>query len=1043
MRLADFSVERPVAITMLIVALVILGFVSLTYLSIDLLPDIYNPYIMVRVSYPGAGPQEVENDVVRVLEGALGSVNNIEKITSTCQTGSARVTLQFRWGTNLDTALSDVRAAIDRVRTRLPDSAQDIGIFRFNPNMMPILRINLTGDYAPEDLKRLVDDVIAPRLERQDGVASVSVFGGRERELQVVVDPQKLSGYGIALNTLAQTLSAENVDAPGGIIPRGQTNFVVRALGRYRTPQDLENLPVPLPQGGFVRLREVAEVRDTFARQDTFALLNGRPSVSIMVFKQSGANTVDVAERVKKELSRVCRELPGNLAVHYAFDQADSIGRSIRQLVRDSILGGLLAILVLFVFLRNVSTTLVIALAIPFAINTTFILLYFNKLTLNLMSLGGLSLGLGHMIDYSIVVLEAIYRYRQKGYGPKEAAKGGTAEVAMAVIASALTVAVVFLPVVFVQGLAAQFFKQFALTVAFSQLAALFVSLTLIPMLASRLFAEVRDLGEGGRWWNRVFKKSEQWYGALDSFYRRVLAASLRRRALLLGAVALLLGASVCLIPLIGRELFPPEDSGQLTVDVQMPVGTVLSETQAVLEKMAATVAQIPEVQTVAITVGGGAGGYMGAPQTEQGSLAVRLKPKEERRRTTDQVVEEVRSKTRGIPGATVRVAASSSSLGMLSRAFSGRPIEIAVKGSDLDTLRRLAAQVTEIVRSVPGTRQVMNSMEAGRPELRLVVDREKAAQYGLTASQVGNLARILGDGLVVGTIEDESGKSVNIRLLVAEQYRQSTFDLEKLVVSASGGTRVPLKQIARFEEGEGPNVINRDGQSRVVYVYGDYAGRDLGSINREIAQKLAALPLPEGYYLHQGGQQEDMAQTFRSLLIALTLAVMLVYMVMAAQFESLVHPLVIMFSVPLSITGVVLSLLLTGRTFNMMSYVGVIMMVGIVVNNAIVLVDYINTLRRRGLPRDEAILEAGPVRLRPILMTALTTIFALIPLSLALGESSEAQAAMATVVIGGLTFSTFLTLVVVPVVYALFDDLGQRLFGARKAAKEVPAGMP
>ena len=1040
MRLADFSVERPVAITMLILALIILGFVSFTYLSIDLLPDIYNPYIMVRVNYSGAGPREVENDVVKVLEGGLSSVNNIEKITSTCQTGSAQVTLQFRWGTNLDTALSDVRATIDRLRLRLPDNAQDVGVFRFNPNMMPILRINLTGDYSLAELKQLVDDYIGPRLERQDGVASISVTGGQTKEIQILFDPQKLAAYGIGVNTLSQTISAENVDAPGGIIPKGKTNYIVRALGRYQTAADIENLPLPLPGGGYVSLREVAEVKETFARQDSYALLNGKPSVGIFVFKQSGANTVDVANRVKGELARIQKELPGGLSVHYAFDQADTIARSIRQLARDASFGGLFAILILFLFLRNFNTTLVIALSIPFAINTTFILLYFNSLTLNIMSLGGLALGVGHMVDYSIVVLEAIYRHRKKGRPPKEAAKEGTAEVGMAVIASALTVAVVFLPIVFVQGLAGQLFRQFALTVAFSQLAALFVSLTLIPMLASRLFAgDLRDLGQGKRWWNRLFKKSEEWYDGLDRFYKKTLSFALRRRAAVLLAAGGVLGASLFLFPLIGRELFPPEDSGQFTVNVQMPVGTVLTETGAVLDRIASAVARIPEVQTIATTVGGG-GPMGGSSQTEQGSLSVRLKPKEERRRTTDQVVEEVRAKTQGIPGATVRVAASSS-MGMFSRAFSGRPIEISIRGDDLDVLKQLAGQVAGIVRGVEGTRQVMSSIEAGRPELRLVVDRDRASRYGITAAQAAALARIVGDGSVVGTMTDPAtGNTINLRLLVADKYRQNTAELEKLTVNAPGGAAVPLKQVASFAEAEGPNVIYRDGQSRVAYVYGDYAGRDLGSINREIAAKLAALNLPQGYYLRQGGQQEDMAQTFRWLFIALVLAVLLVYMVMAAQFESLVYPFIVMFSVPLSITGVILSLVLTGRTLNMMSYVGIIMMVGIVTNNAIVLVDYVNTLRRRGLPRDEAVLEAGPVRLRPILMTALTTIFALFPLSLGLGEEAEAQAAMATVVIGGLIFSTFLTLVVVPVVYTLFDDLGRAVTGRRSKKRGLPA---
>lgn len=1037
MRLADFSVDRPVAISMLILALIILGVASLSFLSVDLLPDIYNPTIMVRVSYPGAGPQEVENDVVRVLEGSLGSVNNVERITSSCQTGSAQITLRFRWGTNLDSALADVRAVIDRVRIRLPANAQDVGVFRFNPNMMPILRVNLTGEDSLADLKKLVDDVITPRVERQDGVASVTVTGGQTKEIQIIVDPQRLFVYGIGINTLAQTIGSENLDAPGGIIPKGSTNYIVRAMGRYRSAADLENLPIPLPQGGYVHLGDVAEVKETFTRQDSYAFLNGRPSVSLFVFKQSGANTVDVAESVKGELAKIQREFAGQITAHYAFDQAETIERSIRQLTRDASIGGMLAILVLFLFLRNVSTTLVIALSIPFAINTTFVLLYSNNMTLNLLTLGGLSLGVGLMVDYSIVVLEAIYRYRKKGLPPKEAAKEGTAEVGTAVTAAALTVAVVFLPLVFVQGLAGQLFKPFALTVAFSQLAALFVALTLIPMLASKMFAgDLKDLSEGESLWNRLFKTSEGWYAALDRIYRGTLAFALRRRAVVMTGAGVVVAASLLLLPFIGKELFPPEDSGQFNVELQMPVGTVLAETAAALDKITAVVESMPEVATVAAYVGSSARGMGGAAQTEQGSLSVRLKPKEQRKRSTDQVVEEVRAKTRGLPGATVRVSASTSTE-MFARAFSGRPIEIVIKGNDLAVLRQLTNQVTAIVREVPGTRQVMNSMEAGRPELQLVLDRERAAQYGLGAAQLGAFARVVGDGSVVGTLEDGSGNTLNLRLLVAEKYRQNTAELEKLIVSSASGAGVPLRQVAEFVEAEGPNVINRDGQSRVAYVYGDYSGRDLGSINREIGEKLKVLALPPGYYLHQGGQQEDMAQTNRSLLIALALAVLLVYMVMAGQFESYLHPFVIMFSVPLSAAGVLLSLVLTGRTFNMMTYVGIILMVGIVVNNAIVLVDYVNQLRRRGLPREEAILEAGPVRLRPILMTSLTTVFALLPLSMGLGEGSEGQAAMATVVIGGLIFSTFLTLVVVPVGYTLLEDIWRAGIGRPPGASK------
>ncbi|HOV81021.1 MAG TPA: efflux RND transporter permease subunit [Bacillota bacterium] len=489
-------------------------------------------------------------------------------------------------------------------------------------------------------------------------------------------------------------------------------------------------------------------------------------------------------------------------------------------------------------------------------------------------------------------------------------------------------------------------------------------------------------------------------------------------------SAAVVTTASFLLAPLVGTEFMPSQDSGQLTVDVQMPIGTVLEDTGKIMERLGGIVAQIPEVDNVLTTVGGR--GFMGGAQTEAGSMNIKLKPKAERKRTTDQVIEELRGKMRGIPGATVRVSSSSSGIGMLSRAFSGRPIEISIKGNDLDELKRLARQVTETVSGVEGTRQVQSSIEAGRPELQIRFDREKIAQNNLTVSQVSQVLKIAGDGQVVSTM-DEEGTAVDVRLLLSPEVRRDTSSLESLFIT-QGGIQLPLTQLADFQPGEGPNVINRTAMSRVAYVYGDYAGRDLGSIQKDIQAGLSRIPLPEGYIITSTGQQQDMAESFRSLGMALLLALLLVYMVMAGQFESLLYPFCIMFSIPVSATGVVLSLLLTGRHFSMPAFIGVIMMSGIVVNNAIVLVDYINTLKKRGLERDDAIVRAGPVRLRPILMTALTTLFGLVPLALGIGEGAEAQAPMATVVIGGLLVSTFLTLIIVPLIYTLFDDLGRRV---------------
>lgn len=1024
MKVVDFSVDRPVTIVMIILALLVLGLFSLNFLSVDLLPEITNPTISISASYPGAGPQEVEHDVTKVIESAVGTISNVQKINSTSQTGSSSVQMQFAWGTNMDTALADVRARLELVKRRLPDAVDSVNVFKFDTNMMPVMNVAVSSNQDLATIKKMVDDTIQPALERVEGVAAVTVSGGLTREVEVLVNPWKLQQYGLGINQVMQTLQGENIDVAGGIIPRGQKNYVVRGLGKYEKVEQIRNIPVQLPQGGFIHISDLAEVKDTFARQNSYTLLNGRPSVSFSVQKQSGSNTVDVADRVKKELARLQGQLPGNIQFALAFDTAETVRNSINDVARTTMIGGALAVIILLIFLRNIRTTVVIALSIPFAIITTFTLMYFNKMTLNMMSMGGLSLGVGHMVDYSIVVLESIYRHRKSGEPPKEAAKKGAGEVGMAVIASALTVAVVFLPMIFVSGLAGQLFKQFALTVAFSQLAALFVSLTLIPLICSRIFGKLEDTGQGDKWFHRLFRKSEVWYSDLDEKYRGLLVWSLKKRRLVIISAAAVTAVSFLLFPLVGTEFMPSQDSGQLSVDVQMPIGTVLGDTGKVMERLGSIIGQTPEVNTILTTVGGR--GFMGGAQTETGSISVRLKPKAERKRSTDQVIEELRSKMRGIPGATIRVSSSSSGMGMLSRAFSGRPIEIAIKGDDLGELKRLAKQVTDVVSAVQGTRQVQNSMEAGRPELQIQFDREKIAQNNLTVSQVSQVLKIAGDGQVVSSM-DEGGTAVDIRLMLTPEVRRDTASLENLFVS-QGGVQLPLTQLADFKSGEGPNVINRTAMSRVAYVYGDYAGRDLGSIQKDIQAGLSRIPLPAGYIIESGGQQKDMAESFSSLGLALLLALLLVYMVMAGQFESLLYPFCIMFSIPISAAGVVLSLLLTGRHFSMPAYIGIIMMSGIVVNNAIVLVDYINTLKKRGLERDDAIVRAGPVRLRPILMTALTTLFGLVPLALGIGEGAEAQAPMATVVIGGLLVSTFLTLIIVPLVYTLFDDMGRKI---------------
>ena len=1037
MKIANFSVDRPVTIVMIVIALLILGVVCLGYLSVDSLPDIENPVITINASYPGAAPEEVEKEVARVLESGLATLSNVEAVTTTCNVGNASILLRFGWGTNMDAALADARAKIDQVKKQLPDNAQDIIAYKTDVNAMPIMAIGISGDQELPDLTDLIESDIQPVLERVDGVATVTVRGGTRREIQVRIDPWRLQSYGLTVSQITQTLQGENIDVSGGLIPKNRMNYIVRALGKYRNAKEIAALPILLAKGGHIYLRDVAEVQDTFARQDSYALLDDHQAVALYIQKESGANTVEVARRVQEEMTVLQRELPGNIKSKVVLDQSITISRAIKRMQEDTVLGSVLAVAVLLIFLRNVRTTVVITIAIPFAVLTTFILFYFNNMTLNTMSLGGLALGVGHMVDYAIVVLESIFRYRQKGFEPGEAAKKGTAEVGMAVFASALTVAAVFLPVVFVQGLAGQIFKQFALAVAFSQMAALFVSLTLIPMLSSRILSGLENAKSGNsRWWC-LFNLSEALYQKLEEFYGRLLGISLRHRILLTVLSAVMVMSSLYFVPLIGSEFMPAEDSGYINITLDMPVGTKLADTGAVMGKISDKLKQFPDVDNILLYVGGGKG-LNGVAQEESGQINVLLKPAAERKRTTEAVTEEIRKQVKGAPGAKLRVSVFDS-MSRLTKSFSGRPIEITVRGNDLQQLQKLSQKITGIVKNVEGTRQVMNSMEDGRQELQLRLDRERMSLYGLSASQVSQLIKIAGDGQVATTMEDK-GDSVDIRLILNETARADTKALENLFVTGTGGIQIPLTQVTEFVDTVGPSNIQRDGQSRVAYIYGDYSGRDLGSIMQEIQSSIKKVEIPPGYTVKYGGQQEDMAKSFGSLGIALILALLLVYMVMASQFESLLYPFVIMFSIPLSITGVVLSLLLTGRAFSVPAYIGIIMMCGIVVNNAIVLVDYVNTLKKQGLSRDEAILTAGPVRLRPILMTALCTVFGLIPLALGLGQGSETQAPMATVVIGGLLVSTFLTLIIIPVVYTLLDDAGQKLVGKLRGRKKVVA---
>ncbi len=1027
MHIAEWSVKRPVAVTVTVLVVVLLGLVSLHNLRVDLFPEIDLPMAGVMTSYPGVGPEEIESLITVPLERTLATAPGVKNITSTSRRGQSTITVEFNWGTNMDVALQDLRDRLDRARRSLPDDADAPMLIKYDPSMMPVLVVTLAGEVGLEELRRLADDVVRPRLERVDGVAAVAVWGGVTREIQVLVDPARLRGYGLTLAQVEAALKTENQDVPAGEVREGTRRYVVRVPGEFRDLKDLQSVVVSSSDGTTVRLADLAQIKDGYAEVTQLARLNGHPSVLLWVQKQSGANTVEVVRRVKTALGQLGSELPGNIRYLPVLDQSTIIEASIRDLARNLLVGSLLAAAVIYFFLRNWRATVVVSFSIPVAVIAAFSMIYFSGQTLNMISLGGLALGVGMVVDDSIVVLENIYRHRQEGLAPFEAAVGGAKEVTSAVIASTLSTVSVFLPIVFVKGMTAQFFTPMALAVSFALLASLYAALTLVPMVSARVLE--RERGEGPPSTGplkRVMERTGAWLDLLYARYRTLLGWALgHRRAVVLGAAGLFV-VSLMAAPLVGTEFMPTLDRGQVNITVEMPAGTDLDVTNRVVGEIEKKVTELPEVDSVVASVGGGGMG-MGGAGTDQASVRLQLKDRSERKRSAAQVAEALRQSLPRFPGVNVWVDAPGSIFGGRTLGGASAPFELALKGDELDVLKDLADRLLKLVRETPGTRQVRSSWEQARPEAHVLVDRDRVAAYGLSLGQVASAIRAAVQGDVV-TRYRVGGDEIDVRVRFPEDARRDVASLKTIPLLSGRGTEVLLQDVAEVRPGTGPMTIQRRNQTRVISITSQLVGRSLGDVVAEVRQKVAQLALPPGYWVEYTGEAEQMRETFGTLLVSLALAVVLIYLVLAAQFESFFFPFIVMFSVPVALTGIVGGLMLTGRAFSVPAFVGAILTVGIVTKNAIVLVDYVNQLRARGMSRDEALLRAGPVRLRPILMTTGTTVMAMLPLVLGMGEGAETQAPLATAVVGGLLFSTLVTLVLVPVVYSVFDDLVVRV---------------
>jgi len=1030
MKLSKVSIQRPVTTVMVVFIVILLGIVSMGKLPVDLLPSIEYPYALVMTSYNGAGPQEIESLITKPLESVVGTVSNVKNITSTSSNGSSMIFVEFNDGTDMDVATLNMREKIDLIKGMLPEDADDPMVMEVSPDMMATMQIGISGSDDLVKLKQIVEDEITSKIERVEGVASVNISGGKEKEIRITLLPDKLKGYNITPSTVAQSIAAENLNLPVGEVKQGTSSLTVRALGEFSSIEEIRNLPITTA-GGVIYLRDIAEVEEVFKEMTSYAYINGKPSISLSVQKQSTANTVQVSKAVNKALDRLRAELK-DIEITMIYDTAEFINLSINNVASTAISGGILAVFILFIFLRNIRSTFIVGTAIPVSIVATFALMYFSGLTLNMVSLGGLALGIGMLVDNAIVVLENIYRHRENGEGRKDAADKGTTEVGMAVLASTLTTIAVFLPIVFVEGITAKLFKEMALTITYSLTASLVVAVTLVPMMASKILkVEKVDEIKRRKITTKIFDAWSAVLDSIDKVYRRVLNWTLHHRlkASLITIGVFIATLSIPVLGLVGMEFFPASDEGSFTIDVTLPKGTVIEETFEVVQQVEAKLEGIKEVQEVFVTIGGG-GMLSSGTSSNSASLTVDIGSVKERERSVDEVADEVRVLVSDIPGAEFSVSGSSS-----MTVTGGSPISIEIAGDDLEKLKQIANDVVDIVESVEGTREVTSSFEDGIPEAQITINRQKASMYGLNMATISNTLKTAVQGSVATRFKVD-GTEIDVRMVYDTSRSEYLKDIKNIAVTSPMGVNVPLSEVADISISESPTSIYRENQKRVVTVSSALFGVDMSTAQTAIDQRLKEYPMPDGYTYKFSGEVEQMMESFSSLGLALLLAILLVYMVLAAQFESFLHPFTIMFSVPLALTGAILGLFVTGRTLSMPSFIGLIMLVGIVVNNAIVLIDYIIQLRQRGYDRTEAILEAGPTRLRPILMTTLTTVLGMLPMALGIGEGAETMAPLATAVIGGLSLSTILTLVVIPLNYTLFDDISMKLRRKRKKNK-------
>ncbi|MDR2659712.1 MAG: efflux RND transporter permease subunit [Spirochaetaceae bacterium] len=1035
MSLTKNIVSHPTTIFIIFALLIGLGGFALINLPIDLLPDVSYPYIMVSTTYTGAGPEEVERSISRPLEAALSSVSNLKQINSTSSKGSSMVSMEFNYGTDLADASNSIRDALDRVRRYLPDGSDSPTIFKFDPSMMPVMGLMVVSENrSPEDLREIANDSIVPRLEQIPGVATASVTGGRDRQIRVEIQSSRLEAYGLTVTQLQQMIISQNSQVAAGSITEGGITFILNTMGEYTSLDEIRNTVIYYAPSGSdggqpieVYLRDIADVREGYADQQSVVYVNGQEAIQLSVQKQSGTNSVQVAKDLRKRLVNLSAELPSDIKITEIFNTTDMIESSLNNVTESAVSGAVLAVLILFLFLRSIKPTIIIGVSIPVSIVITLLVMYFWGLTLNLMTLAGLFLGVGMLVDNSIVILENIYHYREKGAKLIPAAMLGTEEMIVAITASTLTTVCVFLPLVMFQGLlemAGELFAGLAFTVVFSLSISLFTALFLVPILSSHYMPLLTRKQAPLKGKLAVIDGYfARFLTGMENGYRRLVAKILRHKLLVVGVLFILFVGSIMLIPKIGWIFMPEQAADSVSINITMPLGTALEETEKTLKQVQGIVEKelVKDGQNAykRIILNAGGGGRFGSgSSSNSGSLRINLLDFNEQIMTADEVQAVIRPYFNQFPGVLFRF--SSGGGGMMGG--SSNPVDIVLRTEDLVKGKLIADRIAELLKErIPSVTEPQVSLNDGLPQIEIELNRERMYALGLNAYTVGNEIKAAVDGITASQFKI-GNDDLDIILILAEADRNSLPALDHIFVRSSiTGARVPLSNFAFYREGTGPMTINRENQSRVIHVTaGIKPGVKLNDLDSQIQAMIKTeIPSEDDVIITYEGDNSEMIKMFINFLLIMVVAVALVFGVMASLFESFRDPFIILFTIPLSIIGVVAIYGITGERFNILTAVGLLVLIGVIVNNGIVLVDYTNLLRKRGYGLEEACIEAAGNRLRPILMSTLTTVLGLAPLAFAPGEGSEMVAPIGKTVFGGLTFGTLMTLFLMPAIYA------------------------